>query len=184
MYANKQKNRRTFYIYCLLLKDKSISAAEICDKFEIKLRTFQTYIRQLKTDIELLKLPYIIRYEYKSKRYALIELPLKQLNTELALSPQQEKEVALIKIYNYIKRGAKINLVNLMKLYNWDDRTAREFMRYMAYTLREVSYDYYLYFDKNTKLYYLYENKDDSYYDDDYERYLDNVYEMKNIYWL
>ena len=69
-----------------------------------------------------------------------------------------------------------------MKLYNWDDRTAREFMRYMAYTLREVSYDYYLYFDKNAKLYYLYENKDDSYYDDDYERYLDNVYEMKNIY--
>lgn len=52
----------------------------------------------------------------------------------------------------------------------------------MAYTLREVSYDYYLYFDKNAKLYYLYENKDDSYYDDDYERYLDNVYEMKNIY--
>lgn len=109
MYSNKQSTRRTFYIYCTLLIYKSVSCKQICGEFEIQTRAFQKYMKQVKDAIELLKLPYIIRYDYKMKRYELIELPINMIDTSYELTEAQEKELAMIKIYNYLRQGVKIN---------------------------------------------------------------------------
>lgn len=180
MYSNKQSNRRTFYIYCYLLKNKSICYNDIYDKFEVSNRSFQTYIRKVKSAVELLKLPYIIRFNYKMQKYELIELPIDKMNRSYVLTDAQEKEVAMIKIYNYLKHGVKINLNTLYKLYGWDEKTAREFIRQIAFNLREVSDEYYIYYHPETKSfeYELIDNED--YYDSEYEEWLEKVYDFND----
>ena len=179
MYSNKQSTRRTFYIYCTLLIYKSVSCKQICDEFEIQTRAFQKYMKQVKDAIELLKLPYIIRYDYKMKRYELIELPINMIDTSYELTEAQEKELAMIKIYNYLRQGVKINSNTLYRLYKWDDKTAREFIRNMAYNLYQVSHKEYIYFDESSKSFYLYIAEDD-YEDYYYEDWINNIYEFKD----
>lgn len=96
------------------------------------------------------------------------------------LTDAQEKEVAMIKIYNYLKHGVKINLNTLYKLYGWDEKTAREFIRQIAFNLREVSDEYYIYYHPETKSfeYELIDNED--YYDSEYEEWLEKVYDFND----
>ena len=112
----------------------------------IRITGLTTDVNQVKDAIELLKLPYIIRYDYKMKRYELIELPINMIDTSYELTEAQEKELAMIKIYNYLRQGVKINSNTLYRLYKWDDKTAREFIRNMAYNLYQVSHKEYIYF--------------------------------------
>ena len=48
-------------------------------------------MKQVKDAFELLKLPYIIRYDYKMKRYELIELPINMIDTSYELTEAQKK---------------------------------------------------------------------------------------------